>query len=278
MFLKNLRKFTEAQIPSGESVFVTPLDQSTARIESIPITSREFSYGDVVTLVPREHADPLITKVVSRGGYKTACIRLRLDDGYFRGLMKEIERESIIWQVDLDLIAVTALETELPQILQRLESPRWSHYLVHDNSPVKRHRNPCAATWTCGILQRFGQAITRRSPPKTYKSKWLSLARFEFRPAGLLCGRNFFSRRRAHRSWGFWRGISGWRICSAFFGAVFCPTLPSGGSDARFGSGAHRAATIAAGARLRHTSPAVQDFFEFAVQSVNLFFNLRRPT
>lgn len=136
MLLKHFQRFTEASIASGEAVFVTLLDQSTAKIESIPITSREFSYADIVR-IKREGDGFELTEVVTPGGYKTACIRLRLDDKYFRPLLKQIEQESVVWQVDIDLIAVTAPEARLPEILQRLQSQHWSHYLVHDNSTVK---------------------------------------------------------------------------------------------------------------------------------------------
>lgn len=136
MQLFNLKKFTEAKIGSGESVFVTLLNETTARIESIPITSRQFAYGDIVRIQIQKDERPMITEVITPSGHQTAVIRLAWDP-FYRPVLKNLKREAVVWVVDIDLVAVSCEKGRMLDVLRPLESADWSHYMVHDHSPVK---------------------------------------------------------------------------------------------------------------------------------------------
>jgi hypothetical protein len=107
--MENKTKFVlrKARLPTGETLWVN-VEGDFARIDNIPVSTNEYTYGDLVLLTIAPDGMYEIAERIEWGGFTTAMLRALKDDGSVKEFFNALGKSAVTERVDDDHVIVAA--------------------------------------------------------------------------------------------------------------------------------------------------------------------------
>ncbi len=114
-FEPELRK---ARLPTGETIWVKR-EGDFARIVNIPVSTNEYTYGDLVLLTLSPDGMVEISERLEWGGYTTTMLKASNDDGTVKEFFTVLEQFAVTERVDEDHVIVAAKPEDWEDLLKQ---------------------------------------------------------------------------------------------------------------------------------------------------------------